>query len=395
MPERTAHGSQPEPIGFAGSASAAGASRRDRLPDQAETAAAQAAVRQGEYELVIEFPRDFAAAARAVSRAPDDGESAAAERAPLPVEVPSPAIFYNTAKDSSQIAYLRVNEILTRWTDADRPAKPEGKPGSAHRGQAVYVGRAGRGRGGAPQGGVVVENFAVRAAALGTDRRILSGRRPVRRRKRARHAGDPAQQSGRAARDRLGQAAHGHAVQHRHGAVESAQHGHYRLVRRPQLDFGPPPPLAIVWLLIALVPTSALFSGLCLALAAFARSTKEGQYYLMPLVLVTMPLTILPMSPGVELNLGNSLIPITGMVLLLRTCSRATMRQALPYVPLVVAVTLTCCLAGRALGRRPVQQRIGAVSRERAASTWACGCAGWFTTARTRPAWPRPFFAAC
>ena len=39
----------------------------------------------------------------------------------------------------------------------------------------------------------------------------------------------------------------------------------------------------------------------------------------MPLVLVTMPLTILPMSPGVELNLGNSLIPVTGMVLLLRT----------------------------------------------------------------------------
>ena len=40
-----------------------------------------------------------------------------------------------------------------------------------------------------------------------------------------------------------------------------------------------------VWLVLALVPVSALFSALCLALAAFARSTKEGQYYLMPLVL--------------------------------------------------------------------------------------------------------------
>ena len=73
--------------------------------------------------------------------------------------------------------------------------------------------------------------------------------------------------------------------------------------------FGPPPPLAPLWLLIALVPVSALFSALCMALAAFARSTKEGQYYLMPLVLVTLPLVMLPMSPGVELNLGNSLIP--------------------------------------------------------------------------------------
>ena len=63
------------------------------------------------------------------------------------------------------------------------------------------------------------------------------------------------------------------------------------------------------------MPISALFSALCLALAAFARSTKEGQYYLMPLLLVTMPLVILPMSPGVELNLGNSLIPVTGVVL--------------------------------------------------------------------------------
>ena len=73
--------------------------------------------------------------------------------------------------------------------------------------------------------------------------------------------------------------------------------------------FGLPPPTAIAALAIALVPISALFSALCLALAAFARSTKEGQYYLMPLLLVTMPLVILPMSPGVELNLGNSLIP--------------------------------------------------------------------------------------
>ncbi|MGD9719699.1 MAG: ABC transporter permease subunit/CPBP intramembrane protease [Pirellulales bacterium] len=108
-------------------------------------------------------------------------------------------------------------------------------------------------------------------------------------------------------------------------------------------DFGPPPGLAIVWLLVALVPVSALFSALCLALAAFARSTKEGQYYLMPLVLVAMPLTILPMAPGVELNVGNSLIPITGVMLLLRTMLEGNYLEALPYVPLVGLVTLGCC----------------------------------------------------
>ena len=55
-------------------------------------------------------------------------------------------------------------------------------------------------------------------------------------------------------------------------------------------------------------------AALCLALAAFARSTKEGQYYLMPLLLVVMPLAVLPTAPGVDLTLGNSLIPVTGIV---------------------------------------------------------------------------------
>ena len=108
-------------------------------------------------------------------------------------------------------------------------------------------------------------------------------------------------------------------------------------------DFGPPPGLAIVWLLVALVPVSALFSALCLALAAFARSSKEGQYYLMPVMLVTMPLTILPMAPGVELSFGNSLIPVTGVILLLRAMLEGNYVDALPYIPLVVAVTLGCC----------------------------------------------------
>ena len=43
-----------------------------------------------------------------------------------------------------------------------------------------------------------------------------------------------------------------------------------------------------------MVPVAALFSALCLAVAAFARSNKEGQYYLMPLFLIPLPLVGLP-----------------------------------------------------------------------------------------------------
>jgi len=105
-----------------------------------------------------------------------------------------------------------------------------------------------------------------------------------------------------------------------------------------------PPLSAIVWLPVALIPISALFSALCLACAAFARSTKEGQYYLMPLLLVIMPLMMLPLSPGVELNLGNSLIPVTGVVLLLRSVIEGQLLQAAYFVVPVVGVTLICCL---------------------------------------------------
>jgi sodium transport system permease protein len=104
------------------------------------------------------------------------------------------------------------------------------------------------------------------------------------------------------------------------------------------------PPLAsTLWLVVALVPMSALFSALCLACAAFARSTKEGQYYLMPLLLVTMPLMMLPMAPGTELNLGNSLIPVTGVVLLLMGLVQGNYSEVLRYVLPVCVVTLICC----------------------------------------------------
>ncbi len=116
------------------------------------------------------------------------------------------------------------------------------------------------------------------------------------------------------------------------------------LVLSRALGFGSPPPLAALWLALALVPVSALFSALCLALAAFARSSKEGQYYLMPLLLITMPLAVLPMTPGVELTLGNSLIPVTGVVLLLRSLLEGNYWEAVQMAPVVLAVTLAACV---------------------------------------------------
>ena len=108
--------------------------------------------------------------------------------------------------------------------------------------------------------------------------------------------------------------------------------------------YGLPPPTAVLVMGVALLPIAALFSALCLALAAFARSSKEGQCYLMPLLMLTMPLVILPMAPGVELNVGNSLIPVTGIVLLLRSVLEGDYWQAAQYSPIVAAVTVAACV---------------------------------------------------
>lgn len=109
------------------------------------------------------------------------------------------------------------------------------------------------------------------------------------------------------------------------------------------LDLGPPPLMAVVWLVLALAPVSSLFSALSLAIAAFARSSKEGQYYLMPLLLTSLPLMMIALTPNVQLDAGFSLIPVTGVMLLLKTLIEGEYVQALRYGPLVILVTGGCC----------------------------------------------------
>jgi len=110
------------------------------------------------------------------------------------------------------------------------------------------------------------------------------------------------------------------------------------------LQFGPPPVAAMGWLVLALIPVSALFSALSLAAATLARSTKEGQYYLMPLLLISLPLMVLPMLPTAELDLGTSLIPVSGVMLLLRQLMEGQLAEALPYAVPVTVVTVACVL---------------------------------------------------
>jgi sodium transport system permease protein len=115
-----------------------------------------------------------------------------------------------------------------------------------------------------------------------------------------------------------------------------------------QFDAGSFRPGALVWGLLLLLPLSAFFSALCLAVGAYARSSKEGQYYLMPLFLITMPLIFLTLAPGVELSPFYSLVPVTGVALLLQKLMAAGTpgRQlGLYFVPVLAPMVIYGWLA--------------------------------------------------
>lgn len=79
-----------------------------------------------------------------------------------------------------------------------------------------------------------------------------------------------------------------------------------------------PGPWEMMWLVILLVPLAAFYSAISLALATFARSTREGQYYLTPLLFVTLGLTLFCLSPAVEIEPLYSILPVVGPALLLK-----------------------------------------------------------------------------
>jgi sodium transport system permease protein len=72
------------------------------------------------------------------------------------------------------------------------------------------------------------------------------------------------------------------------------------------------------WAVLLAIPLAALFSSLALGLGVFARSTKEGQYYLLPLMMLTLPLCMYAMTPGLKLSPILSAVPITGLCLIMQ-----------------------------------------------------------------------------
>jgi sodium transport system permease protein len=96
---------------------------------------------------------------------------------------------------------------------------------------------------------------------------------------------------------------------------------------------------------LAAIPLAMLIAACGLTLGIFARSTKEGNYYMVPMFFVALPLSYLSMSPGIELDGATSWIPVTN-ALLLQQRLLGVRPDAFPWqhVPAVIA-SLSLCIS--------------------------------------------------
>jgi sodium transport system permease protein len=308
-------------------------------------------VRTGEYDAALYFPANFAERLGYLRQAIEErvhnseGKKVSAiEEKSLPM--PKPEIIYSTANEMSQIAFARLSEVLRQWTELIGKGNLEagGLPSDMVRPFALESSDVAKESGfhGAALWAKIMPMLLMLWALTGAFYPAIDLCAGEKERGTLETLlSSPAQRSeivmGKLLTIMLFSVVTALLNLISVGITVWVSLAHLKVL-------GPPPLLSVVWLLAALLPISALFSALCLALAAFARSTKEGQYYLMPLLLVTMPLVILPMSPGMELNLGNSLIPITGVMLLLRSLLEGHYLPALQYSPVVIGVTLAACI---------------------------------------------------
>ena len=184
-----------------------------------------------------------------------------------------------------------------------------------------------------------------------------------------------------------------------HGADRQVRDGRARTEALSKMGAGTlsfPGPWEMMWLVILLLPLAAFFSAISLALATFARSTREGQYYLTPLLFVTLGLTLFCLSPTVEIEPLYSILPVVGPALLLKEVL-ATPGSTAPLVYGLARAGDEHRLQPRrtVVGDQHVQPRGRPVPRSRAVRRCGFGFDICFATRSRLPARPKPCSASC
>lgn len=91
-----------------------------------------------------------------------------------------------------------------------------------------------------------------------------------------------------------------------------------------------------------LVPLAAIFAALLLTISVYAKNFKEAQSYVTPLNFVIILPAVLAMLPGVELNWGWAMVPVTNIALAIKELVKGTV----DYTMLGVIFVSTSLFAG-------------------------------------------------
>jgi len=97
-----------------------------------------------------------------------------------------------------------------------------------------------------------------------------------------------------------------------------------------------------ILIFLMLVPVVAIFAAVLLSISIYAKSFKEAQSYMGPLVIFVIIPVILALLPGVELKGGWAWVPLTNVALAMKELVKGTM----DYYQLIAIFASTVLIAG-------------------------------------------------
>ncbi len=104
----------------------------------------------------------------------------------------------------------------------------------------------------------------------------------------------------------------------------------------------------ILLMFLMLVPVAAIFASLLLSVSIYARTYKEAQNYMSPIMMITIFPLILPLLPGVKLDWVWASVPVTNVSLAIKEIFKGTIDMQILLVifgstTIIAGVLLAIC----------------------------------------------------
>ena len=114
-------------------------------------------------------------------------------------------------------------------------------------------------------------------------------------------------------------------------------------------------PLGILGVLAMVLPVAVLFSAVVFTVCLFAKSAKEAQSYVTPLVFIIIFPCGIGLLPGIELNYHLAMVPIANVSLVCKEMLSGVWHWG--YIAVIFGSTAALRGGGPGAGRRDVQAR--------------------------------------